>query len=141
MEAILPGLQAGPRSPPLAQGGEATFAAIDLGTNNCRLLIARPNGRSFRVIDAFSRIVRLGEGLAGTVWQDGRPGSHSPARPHEKWRPRADCANESYVCVPAGKAAGPGGVLGFGSDENFETAPEQVAVMEAYAAAHPKACG
>jgi exopolyphosphatase/guanosine-5'-triphosphate,3'-diphosphate pyrophosphatase len=64
LEAILPGLQAGPRSPPLARGGEATFAAIDLGTNNCRLLIARPNGRSFRVIDAFSRIVRLGEGLA-----------------------------------------------------------------------------
>ncbi|MGH6961645.1 MAG: Ppx/GppA family phosphatase, partial [Dongiaceae bacterium] len=45
-------------------GGEATFAAIDLGTNNCRLLIARPNGHGFRVIDAFSRIVRLGEGLA-----------------------------------------------------------------------------
>ncbi len=43
-----------------------TFAALDLGTNNCRLLIARPDGRSFRVIDAFSRIVRLGEGLSMT---------------------------------------------------------------------------
>lgn len=40
-----------------------TFAAIDLGTNNCRLLVARPKGDGFRVIDAFSRIVRLGEGL------------------------------------------------------------------------------
>ena len=40
-----------------------TFAAIDLGTNNCRLLVARPSGNSFRVIDAFSRIVRLGEGM------------------------------------------------------------------------------
>jgi exopolyphosphatase/guanosine-5'-triphosphate,3'-diphosphate pyrophosphatase len=40
------------------------YAAIDLGTNNCRLLIARPAGTSFRVVDAFSRIVRLGEGLA-----------------------------------------------------------------------------
>jgi len=40
------------------------LAAIDLGTNNCRLLVARPVGRSFRIIDAFSRIVRLGEGLA-----------------------------------------------------------------------------
>lgn len=40
-----------------------TFAAIDLGTNNCRLLVARPDGDGFRVIDAFSRIVRLGEGL------------------------------------------------------------------------------
>nr|WP_294813557.1 Ppx/GppA phosphatase family protein [uncultured Sphingomonas sp.] len=40
------------------------FAALDLGTNNCRLLIARPQGAGFTVIDAFSRIVRLGEGLA-----------------------------------------------------------------------------
>ncbi len=39
------------------------YAAIDLGTNNCRLLVARSRGRGFRVIDAFSRIVRLGEGL------------------------------------------------------------------------------
>jgi len=42
------------------------FAALDLGTNNCRLLIARPQGSGFAVIDAFSRIVRLGEGLAAT---------------------------------------------------------------------------
>ncbi len=42
------------------------FAAIDLGTNNCRLLIARPDGEHFTVIDAFSRVVRLGEGLAQT---------------------------------------------------------------------------
>jgi exopolyphosphatase/guanosine-5'-triphosphate,3'-diphosphate pyrophosphatase len=39
---------------------------LDLGTNNCRLLIARPQGAGFTVIDAFSRIVRLGEGLAST---------------------------------------------------------------------------
>ena len=43
-----------------------TYGAIDLGTNNCRLLIARPNEGSFTVIDAFSRIVRLGEGLSRT---------------------------------------------------------------------------
>jgi exopolyphosphatase/guanosine-5'-triphosphate,3'-diphosphate pyrophosphatase len=42
------------------------FAALDLGTNNCRLLIARPAGPGFRVVDAFSRIVRLGEGLEAT---------------------------------------------------------------------------
>ncbi len=42
------------------------FAALDLGTNNCRLLIARPQGGGFAVIDAFSRIVRLGEGLASS---------------------------------------------------------------------------
>jgi exopolyphosphatase/guanosine-5'-triphosphate,3'-diphosphate pyrophosphatase len=48
----------------------ATYAALDLGTNNCRLLVARPVcdpenpfGESFRIVDAFSRIVRLGEGL------------------------------------------------------------------------------
>ncbi|MGZ3285202.1 MAG: Ppx/GppA phosphatase family protein, partial [Xanthobacteraceae bacterium] len=40
-----------------------TYAALDLGTNNCRLLVARPTGDSFRVIDAFSRIIRLGEGV------------------------------------------------------------------------------
>lgn len=42
------------------------YAAIDLGTNNCRLLIARPAQENFVVIDAFSRVVRLGEGLAQT---------------------------------------------------------------------------
>ncbi len=42
------------------------YAAIDLGTNNCRLLIARPAGENFVVVDAFSRVVRLGEGLAQT---------------------------------------------------------------------------
>ncbi|MSP67850.1 MAG: Ppx/GppA family phosphatase [Alphaproteobacteria bacterium] len=41
------------------------YAALDLGTNNCRLLVARPTRRGFSVIDAFSRIVRLGEGLGG----------------------------------------------------------------------------
>jgi exopolyphosphatase/guanosine-5'-triphosphate,3'-diphosphate pyrophosphatase len=43
-----------------------TFAAIDLGTNNCRLLIARPHQTGFRVLDAYSRTVRLGEGLSAT---------------------------------------------------------------------------
>ena len=54
------------RVPPVPGRGvrAPTYAALDLGTNNCRLLIARPEGRSFRVIDAFSRIVRLGEGVA-----------------------------------------------------------------------------
>jgi exopolyphosphatase / guanosine-5'-triphosphate,3'-diphosphate pyrophosphatase len=40
------------------------YAALDLGTNNCRLLVARPSRDGFRILDAFSRIVRLGEGLA-----------------------------------------------------------------------------
>ena len=42
------------------------FAAIDLGTNNCRLLVASPERGGFRIVDAFSRIVRLGEGLSRT---------------------------------------------------------------------------
>ena len=42
------------------------YAALDLGTNNCRLLIARPHEQSFRVLDGFTRIVRLGEGLSAT---------------------------------------------------------------------------
>lgn len=43
-----------------------TYAALDLGTNNCRLLVARPTGDGFRVIDAFSRIIRLGEGVTAS---------------------------------------------------------------------------
>ena len=42
------------------------FAALDLGTNNCRLLVGTPAGEGFRVVDSFSRIVRLGEGLHHT---------------------------------------------------------------------------
>jgi exopolyphosphatase / guanosine-5'-triphosphate,3'-diphosphate pyrophosphatase len=42
---------------------EAPYGALDLGTNNCRLLIARPSHQGLAVVDAFSRIVRLGEGL------------------------------------------------------------------------------
>ena len=49
-----------------ASGRTGVYAALDLGTNNCRLLIACPTGDGFRVIDAFSRIVRLGEGISAT---------------------------------------------------------------------------
>ncbi len=62
--ASRPNGQPGPHSghPPRRQA----YAALDLGTNNCRLLIARPSGENFTVIDAFSRVVRLGEGLAAS---------------------------------------------------------------------------
>jgi exopolyphosphatase/guanosine-5'-triphosphate,3'-diphosphate pyrophosphatase len=53
-----------PHPPRKARG--PVYAALDLGTNNCRLLIARPHERSFRVLDGFTRIVRLGEGLSTT---------------------------------------------------------------------------
>lgn len=51
-------------SPQRREPHRRTYGAIDLGTNNCRLLIARPSDGGFTVIDAFSRIVRLGEGLS-----------------------------------------------------------------------------
>src|SRR6201996_1443085 len=49
-----------------AGSGTGIYAALDLGTNNCRLLIACPSGDSFRVVDSFSRIIRLGEGISAT---------------------------------------------------------------------------
>lgn len=42
------------------------YAAVDLGTNNCRLLVAEPRGQTFRVVDSHSQIARLGEGLHDT---------------------------------------------------------------------------
>jgi len=64
--------QGGRRSPGRLNGalgtdrGGATYAALDLGTNNCRLLVARPTADGFRVVDAFSRIIRLGEGVSAS---------------------------------------------------------------------------
>ena len=52
------------QDPPRRPASRHTYAALDLGTNNCRLLIARPSDGGFTVVDAFSRIVRLGEGLS-----------------------------------------------------------------------------
>jgi exopolyphosphatase/guanosine-5'-triphosphate,3'-diphosphate pyrophosphatase len=62
-QAIAPARSARPQ-PRHTRGAPRHYAALDLGTNNCRLLIARPQGDGFAVVDAFSRIVRLGEGLA-----------------------------------------------------------------------------
>ena len=59
-----------------SRGPAAFYGALDLGTNNCRLLVAVPKTRGFHVVDAFSRIVRLGEGIATT----GRLGDDAMAR-------------------------------------------------------------
>ncbi len=48
---------------PIARVYAPAHAALDLGTNNCRMLVGTALGGGFRVIDSFSRIVRLGEGL------------------------------------------------------------------------------
>jgi exopolyphosphatase / guanosine-5'-triphosphate,3'-diphosphate pyrophosphatase len=61
------------------------FAALDLGTNNCRMLVGTPAGDGFRVLDSFSRIVRLGEGL------------HSTGKLNEAAMERAICALQ--VCA------------------------------------------
>jgi exopolyphosphatase/guanosine-5'-triphosphate,3'-diphosphate pyrophosphatase len=67
-----PGAKRGPRWTSQSKSGAARkkrapiYAALDLGTNNCRLLIAKPTDNGFRVLDGFSRIVRLGEGLSQT---------------------------------------------------------------------------
>jgi exopolyphosphatase/guanosine-5'-triphosphate,3'-diphosphate pyrophosphatase len=63
---LAPGGAAAPAAKHAQAPGTAVYAALDLGTNNCRLLIACPTGQSFRVIDSFSRIIRLGEGVSAT---------------------------------------------------------------------------
>lgn len=52
------------RKPAPRQAGGNFYGALDLGTNNCRLLVATPVAQGFTVVDAFSRIVRLGESLS-----------------------------------------------------------------------------
>ncbi|MBL8559896.1 MAG: Ppx/GppA family phosphatase [Hyphomonadaceae bacterium] len=49
-----------------APTGDVVYAALDLGTNNCRLLLAEPTQRGFRVLESYSRIIRLGEGLTAS---------------------------------------------------------------------------
>lgn len=54
------------RAPARPTSGRPLYAAVDLGTNNCRLLVAEPRGQTFRVVDSHSQIARLGEGLHDT---------------------------------------------------------------------------
>jgi len=58
--------RASPSGSAAAGAENGVYAALDLGTNNCRLLIACPAGDGFRVVDSFSRIIRLGEGISAT---------------------------------------------------------------------------
>jgi exopolyphosphatase / guanosine-5'-triphosphate,3'-diphosphate pyrophosphatase len=67
--------------------GGPVYGALDLGTNNCRLLLAKPSLAGFTVVDAFSRIVRLGEGASLT----GRLSDRAMARTIEALRV---CANK-----------------------------------------------
>jgi len=75
------------RGPALESREPMYFAALDLGTNNCRLLIATATARGFRIVDAYSRIVRLGEGL-------GRSGRLSEAAMERALAALAVCADK-----------------------------------------------
>ena len=55
---VVDGLTAG-----LKPQSQQLYAALDLGTNSCRMLIAQPNGAQFKVVDSFSKSVQLGSGL------------------------------------------------------------------------------
>ena len=80
-----------------------TYGAIDLGTNNCRLLIARPNDGGFTVIDAFSRIVRLGEGLS-RIGRTVRRGDGPRGR--RAWRLRRQAPAPQRLAVALGRDRG-----------------------------------
>ncbi|WP_299041815.1 Ppx/GppA phosphatase family protein [uncultured Tateyamaria sp.] len=53
----------GAKPAPRAPGSPELYAALDLGTNSCRMLIAEPRGAGFHVVDSFSKSVQLGLGL------------------------------------------------------------------------------
>ena len=94
-----------------AKGDEAAnFAALDLGTNNCRLLIARPAPEGFRIVEAYSNIVRLGEGLS----QSGRLADHAMDRAVQALKVCAEkiarrrCARVRAVATQACRSAANG---------------------------------
>lgn len=86
------------------------YAALDLGTNNCRLLIARPSRRGFSVVDAFSRIIRLGEGLTacGELSEDAMDRAFEALRICASKVRRHDVRAGRYVATQACRIAGNG---------------------------------
>ncbi len=76
---------------------------------------------------------RLGEGLAGHVWQVGQPAATSELRRHPWWEPREGCENQAYLCVPVGAPGGRGGVLAVGSDDGFDVRDSDLLTLELFA--------
>jgi hypothetical protein len=76
---------------------------------------------------------RLGEGLAGRVWERGEPATHHAGSPHPWWKERVGCENATYICAPVGEARGQGGVLGVGSDIGFACAEDDREVVRVFA--------
>ncbi len=64
--SVVPADRVPAREAPPEPSDDHYYAALDLGTNNCRLLVASPRERGFRVVDSFSRIIRLGEGVGAS---------------------------------------------------------------------------
>lgn len=77
----------------------------------------------------------IGEGLAGMVWKEGVSAATSQMKQHEWWVFREGCENVSYVCVCAGEAGGPEGVLAIGSDLGFVVQDSDEEILGVYAAA------
>ena len=92
---------------------QSAFAALDLGTNNCRLLVAKPMKDGFRIIDGFSRIVRLGEGVSEL-------GALSDAAPRSRHGRRRRCSRAVGPATirsrPGGRASSPAALRGRGGD-------------------------
>jgi exopolyphosphatase/guanosine-5'-triphosphate,3'-diphosphate pyrophosphatase len=74
------------------------FAGIDLGTNNCRMLVGTPSAAGFQVMDSFSRVVRLGEGL----YETGRLSEVAMARAIASLSICAERAQRWGINAPAG---------------------------------------
>ena len=77
---------------------------------------------------------RLGEGLAGRVWETGQPAATSAMRRHTWWELREGCDNETYLCVPVGSPARRGGLLTVGSDQGFDVRDSDLQTLELFAA-------
>lgn len=86
------------------------YGALDLGTNNCRLLLARPARRGFQVVDAFSRIIRLGEGVArtGQLSHEAMDRTYDALRVCATKLSRADMARSKLVATEACRVASNG---------------------------------
>jgi hypothetical protein len=76
---------------------------------------------------------RLGEGLAGRVWETGQAAATSRLRHHPWWEVREGCENQAYLCVAVGKPGGRGGVLAVGSDAGFEVRDGDLQTLELFA--------
>ncbi len=77
---------------------------------------------------------RMGEGLAGKVWETGSAAATSLTNRHPWWVYREGCFNVSYICVPVGPAKSEGGVLAVGSDQGFTVEECDTALLELFAA-------